>query len=124
MTIAASLLGQTVSDILGADANQDGKVSRAEIVALTMPLGMRLFTTLPQLDFQEFLEEVRTSGTDARQEAINVVKERFDIANDELELVIEDVIDFLEDLYTDAVRYFERASDLVSRVKLLKTDAE
>lgn len=117
LVLAAALVGETVGDILGIDTNKDGKVSRPEVVGLIMPLSVRLFTTFPKIDFQLLLEEVRTSDTEARQAAIDVVKQKFEIDNKELELLIEDVIDFLEDLYTDIIAHFERAVDLVVRVK-------
>ena len=118
--IAAGLIGETVSDILSADTNRDGKVSRAEIIALVMPLSMRLFTTIPKLNFPELLAEIRTSNTEARQAAIDTVKLKFDIPNDELEMVVEEIIDFLEDLYTDVEAYFTKAQDLIVRVRALR----
>lgn len=120
LVFAATLVGQTVTDILTADQNGDGKISRGEILSLIAPLGMRLMTSFPQIDFKELATEIRTSDTEVRQAAINAVNKTFDIADDHLELIIEDVIDLVEDVYTDVEKHVTSAIDIAGRIKARK----
>jgi len=120
LVFAATLVGQTVTDILAADSNMDGKISRSEVFQLIAPLGMRLMTSFPKVNFKDLATEIRTSNTDERQAAIDAVSVSFDIKDDDLELIIEDVLDLVEDIYTDVEKHALATMDVINRIKARK----
>lgn len=117
LTFAARLVGQTVTDILNVDADRDGEITRQEVFALVAPLGMRLMTSIPKLNFAALAEEIKTSDTDARQAAVDAIRQSFDLADDLLEQIIEEVIEIIEDLYTDILLYGDRVGDVIEMVR-------
>lgn len=114
---AATVFAQTVSDVARADSNADGKVSSQEVLSLVSTVGLRIFTTVPGIDFTAVAGEIRTADTEERQVVLDALHAAFDLVDDELEVLIEDVLDYAEQLYTVAREQIAKGGALVERIR-------
>jgi hypothetical protein len=89
-----AFVGNVVTSLVNADTNRDGRLQGGEIFAAVFNIllsGAQVFDT-----FDEALAEIRNNGSAARVALLNGVKAKFDIADDELEGLIEDTLTFIE----------------------------
>lgn len=104
---SARLLGQfvgsTITTISNADANRDGIIQTGEIFGALLSVllkGAQVFDS-----FEAALRELKEQGNPAREELLAGLAAEFNITNDELELLIEDTLYFIEDGITLTERW-------------------
>lgn len=85
------MIGLLVTKIATVDTNGDGKVQATElmgaVVAVVLDL-TRNFASVPM-----GIKELRDPNSNARIDLVAGVKEKFDIANEELEFLIEETLE-------------------------------
>lgn len=104
---SARLLGQfvgsTITTIANADANRDGVLQTGEIFGALLAVllkGAQVFDS-----FETALRELKEQGNPAREELLAGLAAEFNLTNDELELLIEDTLSFIEDGITITERW-------------------
>lgn len=99
-----------ISSLINIDANRDGKIDTGE----GFGFGAILFNAVLRhyANLGEFLAEMKDTDSAERKELITVFKEGFDLQNDEVEFLIEDVIAYLENTITEGKILVDRFRNL------------
>lgn len=99
-----------ISGLVTIDANNDGKVDFGEGVSF----GSLLFQSVLKhySSISEFIAEMKNTDSAERKELIAVFADGFDLPNDEVEILIEDTVIYLEDTASKGIELAKRYRDL------------
>ena len=103
-------VADSVSKLIGIDANQDGNVSLGEGLAVGQDLIFKVMKHYANV--QEAIAQLGDANSEERKELIAVFIEGFDLANDKVEQAVEKVIAYLERTITDGVKLYEEVRSL------------
>ena len=87
--------GKVVSAVAGIDKNKDGKLQVNEIFEIVQTLAMEIFNIYG--DIETGFEQLANADSKDYDLFVKAFAEKFDLANDEAEALIEKVIYFVQD---------------------------
>lgn len=95
--IVSGFLGQLVSAVATIDGNGDGKITWLEILNKVQVIGLSALVTFPSINLRTALAQLKDADAQEREQLIAAFSEKFDLANDQAEWLIEDWIFWLEE---------------------------
>lgn len=95
--IVTGFLGQLIGAVASIDGNGDGKISWVEILNKVQIIGLSALATFPNVNLRVALAQLKAADAQERQQLVAAFAEKFDLANDAAEWLIEDWIFWLEE---------------------------
>lgn len=88
--------GRLISQVVDLDENKNGDLEGAEILRAVQNVGFDAFAVFRGFNLADFKAQVADLDDAERKVLINEFKEVFDLQNDDVEFLVEDVIEWLE----------------------------